>query len=831
MTYPASSTPVPSVHRAPGSSLNQLAFTEQQLAAIGQQLLSAFLRQVAISLLGVSGANTLAAIQAQLSAWSNEIQTDINGALGNWTTLITDLETGDFPGLVTFFENQVAQLQHMGITGLYDATAGFNNLSTSLLKYLTPTGGDIGQFDAGGLSGALNGAVTFGGTALSTLLQYLNSSGQFAASQLTGGLNTAVTFGGTALSSFFQNINGSGQLLASGLTGALNIGVTFSGTALSTLLQNLNSSGQFAASQLTGGLNTGVTVAGTGIGTLLSNINSTGQFLGSAITGAINTAATVSGQTIGTIQANAQGVVNGINNAAAGLLSGGSTLLADAETNIANLFASAPAYLQGLSGISGQAATNNAYAAVAAQAAAQASQIAQQQSAFNAVFNVSPSTAGNVNVTVDFTGVANQSGMSGIMLPGTGSGSGHMGVTSGAAAWQGGTGDDIEVFPTQTVSDYQVVDITLGNLNDLLSGGGSTAVPFRVNSARTICCRIILLALGGIPYIWLDAVVSGTETVLSASASGALSSIASGGRIRVIAGDPSSASPYAFQVLYNSTPIITYTDSSHVSQIGPGQRYVALENIVTTSGKFPPAIRSVTYQDNPPLPSSYPYSGLPTAGTKGREYWPNDVGLALRDNGSAWETIWGGELSAFTPPAAFGSTAGSGGTFSSDKGSRLLNIVTTGSFNWCFEYKAISPASNYICRAYFECLPFWNNDAFQAPSIILYDSVSGKLISWGYGYDPSTFRMQANKWNSISSFNAAYVNNQVADVMGYGIHWWQIRDDGSNRYFEYSYNGVDFYTAGTSSRTDFITPTHIGWGAGSSTVTPFGHRLRSWTNG
>lgn len=803
----------PSLHTPPPRAGGPLVppFTQQQLQQISKLLIDYFIGQIAIGLGAVEffGWHPFEALI--------EIGEKIQEAKANFDAIFAAVSAGDISGLVAWLQaipgsvitgitvieqqilnaiaaalghpappdrtptdiqgylaaipqaavtNLVAQLTHVGPTGLYDATAGFANQATSLLKYLTPTGGNIGFFDA---------------------------------SALTGALNSAVTYGGTALSTFFENINSSGEIIAAGITGALN---------------------------------TGVTVAGNGIGTLLSNIDATGQFLGSAITGAINTAATVSGQAIGTIQANAQGVVNGINNAAAGLLSGGSALLADAETNLANLFGSAPAYLQGLFGATGQQATNDAYAATAAAAAAQAAELARQQSAFNAVFNVSPSTSGNVSVTVDFSTIANQPGMSGIMLPGTGSGANFMGVTSGQAVTQPGsmTGMfDLEVFPTQTTSDYQVIDLTIGSLNDILTLGNIVAAIFRCDSSRGTYGYVMLYPSSGSIVAQLGCRVSGGSNIVFSTS--APIAAASGGKIRVIAGDPSSLSPYAMQVLYNGTPIITYTDSSHTSQIGATQRYVGLAESATT-GCTSPSARTVTYQDNPPPPSAYPFSGRPAADTdaKGRVYVSSDCGRMDRDNGGAWENIYLGPAAFANEPPSFASTIGSGGTFSADKDARLLSLAT-GTFSWNVEYQAISPASNYICRAYFETLPFLANDNFQGPSLILYDSVSGKLISWGYGYDPSSFKLQAAKWNSITSFNSAYVNTNIADAVGYGINWWQIRDDGTNRYFEYSFNGVDFYTEGSSGRTDFITPTHIGWGGARYSSTTYKHRCRSFKQG
>lgn len=739
------------------------------------------------------------------------------------TAIPANLLTGALNTAVTVSGNPIGTLlSNINSSGQFAAAQVTGALNTAITVGGTTLGTLIpgGQLAASQLTGALNGAVTFGGTALSTLLQNLTGTGQFAASQLTGALNTAVTVGGTALSTLIPG----GQLAASQLTGALNSAVTLGGTTLSTLVTNINSSGQLLASGITGALPTAVTVSGNTIGGLLQNLNASGQLVGSAITGAINTAATINSQAIGTVQANAQGLVDGINNAAAGLLSGGSALLADAQANL-NLLLTAPAqFLQGLSGQFGITPTQNAYAAASAAQSAQAAQLTAQQSAFNAVFNVSPVSAGNVSATVDFSTMADAANLSGVMSPGTG----PLGITSGAVQWQGsGTGTYLEVFPTQTATDYQVITATLGSLNNVSGGWNSTTVVGRSNSARNTYVAVDVFYASSQPVIQLSAWVSGTQTVFVQLYPGPM--VAVGGTIKLILGDPGSSSPYAMQVLYNGTPIITYTDSAHVSQIGASYHYVGLRQVILSGygGQIPPAIRSVTYQDNPPASASYPFSGTPTAGTKGRLYISDDVGLIQRDNGNAWERVWGGPLGWLTAPPAFSSSLISGGTFSADKDGRSL-ALTTGAFAWNVEYSAISPASNYICRAYFECLPFSAEDAFQGPSIILYDSVSGKLVSWGYGYDPSAFRLQALKWTSVTAFSAAYLSTDVSTLLAYGINWWQIRDDGSNRYFEYSFNGVDFYTAASSLRTDFITPTHIGWGAGRTPAKTFQHRLRSW---
>lgn len=474
----------------------------QHLNAAGQYDAAYLLGEIgdAVTVGGTGIATTITDVFNQIQAVLDAIFQAINGGIttGN-TPAAVKAALEAIPGaniLISGANTLPGYLSNIVSTGLYDASAGFQNLASSLLKNLTPTGGNIGQFNAAGLTGAFNTAVTIGGQAVSSIF---NGSGQFI-----GVLNSAAT-------------------------GALNTAVTVGATTIGAVATNANA-------------------AVTNINSLISNV-------GGTVIADVNTF-------INTASSNAQGslnaIVNGINNSAVT-----NQTISQAQTAVNNFISGVVNNLQGIAGTFGLSGANSAFAASASAQAAAVAQITAQQSAFNAVFNVNPATAGNVNVTVDFTSMSNQAGMSGIMLPGTGSGNGYMGVTSGAAAWQGGAaGTDVEVFPTQAGSDYMVADFTLGPLNDLLGAVVDLYLIFRCNSARNTYFFIQLFQTSGVPYIYIGCVVSGFRTVLATSAAGALSTIASGGKFRVIAGDPSSLSPYAMQVLYNGTPVITYTDTS-----------------------------------------------------------------------------------------------------------------------------------------------------------------------------------------------------------------------------------------------------------------------------
>lgn len=601
------------------------------------------------------------------------------------------------------------------------------------------------------------------------------------------------------------------QQLIDALVNALGyVGSLFSISNLqsywTTALTNLNAAtGAFAASGLEGAINTAVTVSGDAIGDLLQNLNSAGELVGTAITGAINTAATVSGQAIGTIQANAQGVIEAVNNAADGVASGASQLLADAATNLGLLYASAPQFLQGLSGVFGQTATDDAFAAAAQARADQAAEQARITSAFNAVFNVSPTTTGNVNVTVDFSGMSNASNMSGVMSPGNT----NMGITSGVAVRQVTTaGDDKEVFPTVTTSNYQVITVTLGSLNN----GYALEIMGRCNSARTnYTCVNIQPGLGGLFNVSLACYVSGTPT----SFTYVTRSLSSGGVLKIFLGDPSSLSEFAMQVLYNGTPIITYTDSTPVSQADASHRYVGLR-MVGLSGQTPPAVRAVSYQDNPPSPAAYPFSGRPTADVdaKGRQYASSDCGRIDRDNGGAWENIYlGPKAFATAPPSTSWSWVNQGGASVAADADAILLTAPSSTRNWRLRTRSLSPTSNYTATAWVEVAAATAASTWWA-GIVLRNSSSGSFIVFGPYGDTTAGRLTVTRWTNATTFSANSSVPFVYQLAGGRIpNWLRIRDDGTNRYFEFSHNGVDWILLFSEGRTAFITPDQFAIGA------------------
>lgn len=109
--------------------------------------------------------------------------------------------------------------------------------------------------------------------------------------------------------------------------------------------------------------------------------------------------------------------------------------------------------------------------------------------------------------------------------------------------------------------------------------------------------------------------------------------------------------------------------------------------------------------------------------------------------------------------------------------------------------KKVTMCFNYICDTanFFNC------------GIILRESSSGKLVSQNLTHTKAT---EYIKWNSVTSFNAAYSG---ANYVLSGPTWVQYEDTGGNRIFRWSIDGVNFLLGLSVSNTDFCTPDQVGF--------------------
>ncbi len=114
--------------------------------------------------------------------------------------------------------------------------------------------------------------------------------------------------------------------------------------------------------------------------------------------------------------------------------------------------------------------------------------------------------------------------------------------------------------------------------------------------------------------------------------------------------------------------------------------------------------------------------------------------------------------------------------------------------------KAI-PAAPYTVT--FGFVPNLHNVNYNLAGICMRESSSGKFVAFWVGGSV----MSADKYTNVTTYSVNYARNTHTT---FSISWLRVRDDGTNRIFEFSMDGVHWLNFSTAPRTDFLTPDNIG---------------------
>lgn len=215
-------------------------------------------------------------------------------------------------------------------------------------------------------------------------------------------------------------------------------------------------------------------------------------------------------------------------------------------------------------------------------------------------------------------------------------------------------------------------------------------------------------------------------------------------------------------------------------------------------------------------PQSGLFASLPTAGNAGLLYFATDAGIILRDNGTSWDIADGSGQPAFTSPPTSGwsTTTLGAASVAASLGGRLFTMPASDATPR-IEYRTLSPASNYTWTT---CID-QNMDAAAGTSYIgmfVRNSTSANATFFGSSITNAALFLHVDTC-STSNIQAGNTTNRAASILLGGIpKWTRIRDDSTNRYYEYSYNGINWTTFYSEGRTTYITPDQIGWGGANN---------------
>ncbi len=145
-------------------------------------------------------------------------------------------------------------------------------------------------------------------------------------------------------------------------------------------------------------------------------------------------------------------------------------------------------------------------------------------------------------------------------------------------------------------------------------------------------------------------------------------------------------------------------------------------------------------------------------------------------------------------------------TVDATRGPIILNAPVSANLNDVRARVQTAPSTPYTITI--ACIPMVANANFIAVGMCWRQSSDGKLVTAGLR---NSGLFEIAKWNSPTSFSAAYTGLTGAGVSGNGrLLWLRLTDNGTDRIVSYGFDGITFQQLHTIGRTDFMTANQIG---------------------
>jgi hypothetical protein len=229
-----------------------------------------------------------------------------------------------------------------------------------------------------------------------------------------------------------------------------------------------------------------------------------------------------------------------------------------------------------------------------------------------------------------------------------------------------------------------------------------------------------------------------------------------------------------------------------------------------TNGQVPAANGSggVSWQDPTGGSGSIIYSSAwaspPATPVIGDLWIPTNSPYTARYSGSAWVYFLDG-VQVVLPVSADFSWANQGSaTIDTSNGGVFLKMAVGAGDNWRLRIKAV-PTPPYTVTAAF--IPHIFRLNYMAVGLVWYDGT--KLVSFAAA---SNADIPIGKWTNVSTYgNSNYVADRLPTLFP-KLLWLRIADDGTNRTCYFSFDGYHWQQIHTIGRTDWLTPTYIGFG-------------------
>lgn len=205
--------------------------------------------------------------------------------------------------------------------------------------------------------------------------------------------------------------------------------------------------------------------------------------------------------------------------------------------------------------------------------------------------------------------------------------------------------------------------------------------------------------------------------------------------------------------------------------------------------------------------TSNTFANRPAVSKNGNIFLATNSPVALsRENGSAWTVF--GPLFKFTAPVDgdFTWTSQGSATVTTTFGGIILDYGTDGLGIDVHLRKKNAPATPWTLTAAF--LSRGTSLTNSCCGILVRQSSDGKLATWGTFQDSNT-RFVGFNLNSPTSHSATHTD--TTRQCRSPVVWLRIADNGTNRLYQFSINGLTWETITSVTRTSFLTADEIGF--------------------
>ena len=201
------------------------------------------------------------------------------------------------------------------------------------------------------------------------------------------------------------------------------------------------------------------------------------------------------------------------------------------------------------------------------------------------------------------------------------------------------------------------------------------------------------------------------------------------------------------------------------------------------------------------------YAGKPGAPSSGDIHFLTDSFYdLLYYNGASWDHLRHGKL--LTLPPSFAWINQGTASVSTTNGGETLTDAAGASAHQCRIRKTAAPSTPYtVTMAY---LPTLRGANYLFGGALFRESSSGKLRSLHLGFNAAGV-IEVYAWNSPTApvTQLAVFRSEV--LFSSPLIFWRLEDDGTNRKFHFSGDGINFIQLYSEGRTTGMTANEVGW--------------------